>query len=117
MAMSKDTEGSRRIISAESDARVYESKDRNFNNCPFKLMLPDISELDDIIHLNFQLKTKMGIKVIIALSEIIISDKLNHVFNSIYSDKIKEEGVHNKTFYLEIPTENKRFLVPSSNCC
>lgn len=64
MAMSKDTEGSRRIISAESDARVYESKDRNFNNCPFKLMLPDISELDDIIHLNFQLKTKMGIKVI-----------------------------------------------------
>ena len=115
MAMSKDTEGSRRIISAESDARVYESKDRNFNNCPFKLMLPDISELDDIIHLNFHLKTKMGIKVIIALSEIIISDKLNHVFNSIYSDKIKEEGVHNKTFYLEIPTENKRFLVPSSN--
>ena len=113
--MSKDTKGARRIISTEPDTSAYESKDRNFNNCPFKLMLPAISELDDVIHLNFQLKTKMGIKVIIALSEIIISDKLNHVFSSTYSDKVKGEGIQNKTFYIEIPTENKRFLVPNSN--
>ena len=42
------------------DQPVNGIKEKNFNNCPFKVTLPQISVLDGAIKLNFRMQSKAG---------------------------------------------------------
>ena len=85
-------------------------KEKNFNNCPFKVTLPQITVMDGFIYLVFQIQSKPGIKVDISLNEVFFSDKLHRKYNEYYLDKCKQKDILNKNYALHIPIEKKNFL-------
>lgn len=84
-------------------------KERNFNNCPFKLSLPKISVLDGVIKLSFTIMPKAGISVDISLNEVYLSDKLNRKYDNYFMGKCKPKEKSSKSFVLDIPIPKRNF--------
>ena len=89
-------------------------KEKNFNNCPFKISLPKISVLEGTIKLNFRMLAKPGISVDVSLNETYLTDKLNRKYDNYYMGecKLKENG--NKNFAMDIPIKKRDFFIPES---
>ena len=72
-----------------TDQPVNGVKEKTFNNCPFKVTLPQISVLDGAIKLSFRLQSKPGISVDVSLNETYLSDKLNRKYDNYYMGECK----------------------------
>ena len=96
------------------DQPVNGIKEKNFNNCPFKVTLPQISVLDGAIKLNFRMQSKAGISVDVSLNETYLSDKLNRKYDNYYMGECKPKESGNKNFALNIPIEKRNFMLSDS---
>ena len=98
----------------DMDQPVNGVKEKNFNNCPFKVTLPQISVLDGAIKLSFRLMSKPGISVDVSLNETYLSDKLHRKYDNYYMDECKPKESSNKNFALNIPIEKRSFMLSDS---
>ena len=98
----------------ETDQPVNGVKEKTFNNCPFKVTLPQISVLDGAIKLSFRLQSKPGISVDVSLNETYLSDKLNRKYDNYYMGECKPKESGNKNFALNIPIEKRNFMLSDS---
>ena len=89
-------------------------KEKNFNNCPFKVTLPQISVLDGAIKLNFRMQSKAGISVDVSLNETYLSDKLNRKYDNYFMGECKPKENGNRNFALSIPIEKRNFMLSDS---
>ncbi len=89
-------------------------KEKNFNNCSFKVTLPQMIVLDGVLKLNFRVMSKVGISVDISLDETYLSDKLNRKYDNYYMGECKTKEVNNKVFSLDIPIKGRNFISSDS---
>ena len=90
---------------------VNGTKEKNFNNCPFKVTLPKVSVLDGAIKLKFCLQSKPGIRVDVSLDETYLLDKLNRQYDNYYRGECKLKDNGNKNFDLVIPIDKRNFMM------
>ncbi len=85
-------------------------KYKSFNECPFKVTLPQISVLSGVVKVYFRVLSHHGISCDIMLNEIYISDRLNRKYDQYFSDIIKEKARTQKDIIADIVIDNKNFM-------
>ena len=89
-------------------------KEKNFNNCPFKVTLPQLTVLEGAVRINFKMQPKAGISVDVSLNEIYLSDKLNRKYDNYFMGECKPKEKGNKTFDLSVPIDKRNFMLSDS---
>lgn len=96
---------------SSAEHRHYGVKERSFQHCPFKVMLPKVAVLDEVVHIVFSISSRQGFREDVALDEANLSDKLNRKYDlrKIGECKLWEES--GKGFSFDVPIENRKFRV------
>ena len=89
-------------------------KEKSFNNCTFKITLPELTVLDGIARVTFKLLSKVGIRVDVALNEIYISDKLNRKYDQYYTGICKPKEYSQREMTADVQIDKKNFLKSDS---
>lgn len=51
----------------------YGVKERSFQQCPFKVMLPKVTVLDEVVHIVFSISSRQGVREDVSLDEVIVN--------------------------------------------
>lgn len=89
-------------------------KDKTFDNCTFKITLPELTVLDGIVRVTFKLLSKVGVRVDVALNEIYISDKLNRKYDQYYTGLCKPKEYSQREITADVQIDKKNFLKSDS---
>lgn len=89
-------------------------KVKGFSNCSFKITLPKLVLLDEVVKASFKILSKTGIKVDVVLDEIYISDKLNNKYDQYYNNIFKRKGSIQKEISVDICIIKNHFFIPDS---
>ena len=91
------------------------SKERNFNQWPFKPTLPQLEVAEGHALLRFRIAVKPGNAVTVVLHKILLRDKLERDYSQIYKGDYKKKEATGKSFVVQVPIE-KRNLLKSDLC-
>ena len=89
-------------------------KEYNFDNCSFKVRIPQIEVFEEYVHISFGIMTNSDSEVAVALDEIYLSDILNRRYDQFYSDVCYLEDYTSDSFSVNVQIKNKDFFVTGS---
>ena len=90
-------------------------KEKTFENCTFKVSLPQLTVLDGKARVSFKIMPKVGISVDVALNEIYLSDKLNHKYDQYFTGVCKPKEYSSKDITADVQITGKNYLKSDSS--
>ncbi len=90
-------------------------KYKSFNECPFKITIPNMSVLDGVVKVSFKILSQKGISCEVVLDEIYISDMLDRKYDQYFSEICKGNTKTQKDIIADITIDKKNFLMAGSS--
>ncbi|WP_352397241.1 AAA domain-containing protein [[Clostridium] aminophilum] len=85
-------------------------KEKNFDNCSFKITLPRITVFDGVAKVNFKIMSQKGKESDVVLNEIYLVDKLERKYDKYYTGFCKLKEKAHKEFSVDVPIKGREFL-------
>ena len=82
-------------------------KNRNFNQCPFLVTLPQLTVREGSVRVLIKILSKAGKAVDVTLNEILLSDKLDRKYNQHFEGLGKTKSIPQKEISVDIEIEKK----------